>query len=204
MSDQNPYEKLGVSESASFEAIQDARDRRLEELAGNAAQVAAIHAAYDAILMDRLRLRQEGKIKVPDRIRFPEKLTQPSPTAAPTANNTSGGWLSQLIDQPSWVDVAIPGALMTALGAGAFFIPSPAVLQLTMALATGSTLYLIFCKEKKLGRAVLLALGGLVVGFALGMSYMLLYKHLPGLPNYDVFTSLVTFVVLWIVSSFLK
>jgi Protein CHAPERONE-LIKE PROTEIN OF POR1-like len=203
MSDQNPYEKLGISESASFEVIQNARDRRLVEVADNAAQVAAVHAAYDAILMDRLRLRQEGKIKVPDRIRFPEKLAQPAPTAVPSSSST-GGWLAKLIDRPTWIDLAIPAAIMTGLGAGAVLIASPAVLQLTMALATGSTLYLIFRKEKKLGRAVLLALGGLFVGFALGMSYGLLRNQVPGLPSYDVFTSLVTFVVLWLVSSFLK
>ncbi len=205
MSDQNPYEKLGVSESESFEAIQDARDRRLEELAGNAAQVAAVHAAYDAILMDRLRLRQEGKIKVPDRIRFPEKLAQPTPSSAPLTNSGGSGWLNQLMDQPGWVDLALPGAIMIMLGAGAIIIPSPAILQLTMALATGSTLYLLYCKEKKLGRAVLLGVGGLMVGFTLGyLFYGLLYKQVPGLPNYEVFTSLVTFVVLWVVSSFLK
>jgi DnaJ-domain-containing protein 1 len=31
MSDQNPYKKLGVSEDASFDEIQDARNRLLEQ-----------------------------------------------------------------------------------------------------------------------------------------------------------------------------
>jgi hypothetical protein len=204
MSDQNPYETLGISESASFETIQAARDRRLEEFVGNTAQVAAVHTAYDAILMDRLRLRQEGKIKVPDRIRFPEKLVQPTPSAFPASSSLSSGWLQQLIDQPTWVDVVLPASIMTVLGAGVVLINSPAILQLAMALATGSTLYLVFRKEKKVGRAVLLGVGGLVVGFALSALLYPLAKQMPGLQNPEVFTSLVTFLVLWIVSSFLK
>lgn len=208
MSDQNPYEQLGVSESASFEAIQTARDRRLAELEGNAPQVAAIHAAYDTILMDRLRLRQEGKIKVPDRIRFPEKLMQPTPSAAPTAKYAPAGWLEGIVDRPGLVEVAVPGAIMSVLGASVLWLASPAILQFAMAMATGSTLYLVFRKENKLGRAVLFAVLGLVIGFAL--TQLLLYLFLPlklwpGFPlTVDVFQSLVTFVVFWLVSSFLK
>jgi hypothetical protein len=74
MSEQSPYEKLGVSEEASFDEIQDVRNRLLQQYSGDSKRVEVIEAAYDAILMDRLRMRQEGKIKVPERIRFPERL----------------------------------------------------------------------------------------------------------------------------------
>jgi len=59
MSDQSPYEKLGVSEDASFDEIQDARNRLFEQYSGDSKSVEIIEAAYDAILMDRLRMRQE-------------------------------------------------------------------------------------------------------------------------------------------------
>ncbi|WP_017804012.1 CPP1-like family protein, partial [Nodularia spumigena] len=84
MSDQNPYEKLGVSEDASFDEIQDARNRQLEQYNGDAKSLELIEVAYDAILMDRLRMRQEGKIKVPERIRFPELRVQLPAKDSPT------------------------------------------------------------------------------------------------------------------------
>jgi Protein CHAPERONE-LIKE PROTEIN OF POR1-like len=206
MSDQNPYEKLGVSEGASFEAIQAARDRRLQEHDGNASQVAAVQAAYDQILMERLRLRQEGKIKVPDRIRFPEKLAQPAPGTISPSSETNPGWLGKLRDRPTLMDVALPTAIMAVLAAGIILIPSPAVLQLAMALGTGSALYLVFRKERKFGRAVLLSLGGLVLGFSVGYgAYALLASNkVLGLESMNVVISLVTFFILWAVSSFFK
>ena len=52
MSDQNPYTRLDLPEDASFEEIQNARDRLIERDEQNRQD---IEAAYDAILMDRLR-----------------------------------------------------------------------------------------------------------------------------------------------------
>lgn len=117
MSAQSPYEKLGVSEGATFEEIQTARARLVEELAGDQRKISEVEAAYDSVLMERLRLRQEGKIKVPDRIRFPEKLAQPAPTETPAPTAKSGQWLKNLIDQPSAQDIAFPGVGMAGLGA---------------------------------------------------------------------------------------
>ena len=205
MSAQSPYEKLGVSEDASFEEIQSARVRLVEELSGDPRKVAEVEAAYDSLLMERLRLRQEGKIKVPDRIRFPEKLATPAPSETPAPAAQSSQWLKKLIDQPSTADIALPAAIMTGLGALVFFYPDPSVLQIGMAIATGSSLYFIYRKERKLGRAVLLGIGGLIVGFALGgIFYTLLQPHVPGLPSSEVFISLVTFIILWAFSSFTK
>jgi hypothetical protein len=77
MSEQNPYEQLGVTEESSFEEIQEAKQRLVQQYQNDSKIVELIEAAYDSVLMDRLRMRQEGRIKVPDRIRFPERLTIP-------------------------------------------------------------------------------------------------------------------------------
>jgi uncharacterized membrane protein YfcA len=152
-----------------------------------------------------LRLRQEGKIKVPDRIRFPEKLVQPAPAEAPTATTKSTQWLKSLIDQPTGKDIAFPGVAMAGLGALVYAYPTDQVLQIAMALATGTTLYFIYRKERKLGRSVLLGVAGLLLGFSLGgIAYTLLLPYLPMLPPNEIVISLVTFLVLWLVSSFTK
>ncbi|MCJ8282426.1 MAG: CPP1-like family protein, partial [Rivularia sp. ALOHA_DT_140] len=93
MSDQNPYEKLGVSEDASFEEIQDTRDRLVEQYSSDGQRLEMIEAAYDAVLMDRLRMRQEGKIKVHERIRIPERREQVAPDLAPVPKKQSPPWL---------------------------------------------------------------------------------------------------------------
>jgi hypothetical protein len=203
MSD-SPYEKLGVPEGSSFEEIQSARTRLVAELAGDQRKISEIEAAYDAVLMDRLRLRQEGKIKVPEGIRFPEKAAPAAPLQAP-APAKSSQWLQNFVDTPSSVDIALPGGILAAMGTAVCFYPVDSVLQVAMAIATGSTLYFIYRKEQKLGRAVLLGVGGLVLGFAIGgLLYGLLLPHVPGLPRDDVFISLVTFLILWLIGSFTK
>jgi len=109
MSDQNPYEKLGVSEDARFEENQDTRDRLVEQYSSDGQRLEMIEAAYDAVLMDRLRMRQEGKIKVPERIRFPERREQVAPDLAPVPKKQSPPWLQRMIDKPSTLDVVLPG-----------------------------------------------------------------------------------------------
>ena len=65
MSEQNPYEQLGVTENSSFEEIQAAKKRLYDRHGNDSTVLEEVEIAYDSIIMDRLRLRQEGKIKVP-------------------------------------------------------------------------------------------------------------------------------------------
>lgn len=205
MSDRNPYEKLGVQEGATFEEIQSAKKRLLTEFADDQKKLTEIEMAYDAVLMERLKMRQEGKIPVPDRIRFPEKLAQAKPSSAPAPSKGSSQWLNNLVDAPAAKEIALPAGIQLALGGAVFFYPQDAALQLAMAISVASTLYFIYRKERKLGRSVLLGLGGLILGFVVGgLLEGVLRSQIPGLPSADVVVSLVTFFVLWLFSSFLK
>ena len=208
MSSQNSYEQLGVTEASSFEEIQDARNRLFAQHQGDQKQLESIEAAYDAVLMDRLRLRQEGKIKVPDRIRFPEKVVPP-PSSQPSVPVTQGpAWLQRLIDTPSRSDVLIPAGVLTALSAWVIIAPTANGVQLALILGMGASFYFVYRKERKLGRTVLLGLAGLVAGFLLGGALGGLL-HLPTQVasvtiTLNAFVSAVTFFVLWLISSFLR
>lgn len=201
MSDQNHYEKLGVDENSSFEEIQDARNRLVEEYGSDRRQVEAIESAYDAILMDRLRLRQEGKIKVPDRIRFPERQAEPPPEPIPQIAKSTPDWLQRFVDTPSRADVLLPAGLF--LTTGLLSVSSP---PLALALGVGFNLYFLNRKERKFGRSLLLTLAGLVVGVFLGLQLgHLLQPQLAALTiAADTFAALVTFLLLWLISSFLR
>ncbi|MBW4689651.1 MAG: CPP1-like family protein [Komarekiella atlantica HA4396-MV6] len=206
MSDQNPYEKLGVSEEASFDEIQDARNRLFEQHSGDAKRLEIIEAAYDAILMDRLRMRQEGKIKVPERIRFPELRVQSPPKESPTPREQSPAWLQRMLDQPTPADVLLPGAWYLGLSAVSVFYPEAGdqVLQLALVVGVGVSIYFLNRKEGKFGRAVLFTLICLIVGLiAGGLVASWLISQTPFITS-NQFSTVLTFILLWLVSSFLR
>lgn len=201
MSEINPYEQLGIERNASFDEVQEARNRLLQQCGGDHQRQQLIEAAYDAILMERLRLRQEGKIKVPERIRFPEKLVPP-PAAAPSPVKQSPEWLQKLLDKPQPTDILLPAGVFLVLSVISLMATATSsLLQLALALGVGASLYFLNRKERKFGRAVLLTLTGLIGGLVLGGLLSQLGKS--GLSE-EKFITLVTFVVLWLVSSFLK
>lgn len=204
MSEQNPYEQLGVTESSSFDEIQAAKNRLFAEFEGDAEQLKVIEAAYDAVLMDRLKMRQEGKIKVPDGIRFAERKVEPAPSTSPTSKTQKPAWLERLIDTPSQVDIWQSAGVMSALVAIAIFVPT--AVQLTLILGVGSTFYFLFRKERKFGRSILLSFAGLILGLILGgLIFGGLAPYLPGVAlTMEAFASAITFILLWAVSSFLR
>lgn len=201
MEDMSHYKRLGVDETASFEEIQAAKVRLAQEHEGDSRTLEAIEASYDAILMDRLRQRQEGKIKVPDRIRFPERAAEPPPDFAPAAPNSSPNWLQQWIDTPSRADILWPGGLL--LGAGLLSLSSP---SLALALGVGVSIFFLNRKEHKFGRAFLLSLAGLLLGVLLGMA--LVEAIAPQLAQINLSESsaaaLIALFIFWLISSFLR
>jgi Protein CHAPERONE-LIKE PROTEIN OF POR1-like len=209
MSEQNPYAKLEVPEDASFEEIQGARDRLVECHSNDERARQEIEAAYDAVLMDRLRKRQEGKITVPEGIRFAEKLAEKSSKAAAFVKTPeSPAWLQQTLDQPNMTDVLVSAGFFTTLGTIAVLNPSPNPskpedsLAFLVALGVGFTMYWLNRKEQRLGRAFLLTLGTLVFGGLLAI-FALQFVPALGLPSATIAT-LIIFVLFWLVSTFLR
>ncbi len=208
MSEQNPYEQLGVTEEASFEEIQEAKQRLSQQYQNDGKILESIEAAYDAVIMDRLRMRQEGKIKVPDRIRFPERLAPPPVESPPISLGKSPSWLQRTIDTPSARDIWLPASIYAALGGITLLVNDPQGSLSSMLLAFGvfANLYFFNRKEGRFGRALLFTLGGLIVGVAIGAGLTALATGANvSLPlNSRQINSLTTFLILWIISSFLR
>ncbi len=207
MSQQSPYEQLGVAEDATFEEIQAAKQRVIAQLGDDRQLQDNIEAAYDAILMQRLKLRQQGKIKVPDGIRFPEKLPTVIPKFPSLTTANSPSWLSDTFERPSQSQVLTTSGVYAVLS-GAALVPSIADtgLPTLIAIGAGFSLYFINQKQHRFKRALLGSFLALLVGTAIAV-LLVEYAHLPveqiGIPG-SVFAGLLTFVMLWIVSSFTK
>ena len=204
MSQQNPYELLGVRDNASFDEIQSAKKRICEENKNDAQIIEQIEAAYDAVIMERLKLRQDGKIKVPEKIRFPErnKVETVTPHQAPMIN--SPNWLQNLMDNPPQGDILPPTGIFLGLAILSFFASN---LPLFMALGFTANVYFLTRKENRFGRSLLITIITLVVGIGLGAALTASLASSGVNLNPDQINETnasLTFLLFWITSCFLR
>ena len=208
MSEQNPYEQLGVTENSSFEEIQAAKKRLDDRHSNDSAVLEEVEIAYDSIIMDRLRLRQEGKIKVPEKIRFPERNASKTLKVPQITKPDSAAWLQDLIDTPSQADILWPTGIFLTLSAIAVFSQNTggSILPLLMALGFIANIYFLNRKEGRSGRAFLISFITLFAGIALGtgLANLLLGQGGVTVLGEDQFASAVTFCLFWLVSCFLR
>lgn len=208
MSEQSPYEQLGVTEESSFEEIQDAKQRLMQQHQDDSKLLEKIEAAYDAVIMDRLRLRQEGKIKVPERIRFPERGSEAPTSIKSLSIERSPSWLQKLIDRPSALELGQSAGVFGVLAMITLLVKEQgsSLLSLFLALGVFANIYFLNRKERKFGRAILITFFGLLMGIGLGVGIASgLEAAKIVLPIVDQqFYALITFFFLWLISSFLR
>ncbi len=77
--DPSPYDRLGVAPDAGFDAVQTAKLERLAEVGDDPIARARIEAAYDAVLMERLKERQQGKVSTAARSASVREQATPPP-----------------------------------------------------------------------------------------------------------------------------
>jgi hypothetical protein len=201
MSNFDPYSELGVTESASFEEVRSARDRLLSDAEGDEVRQQQIEAAYDAVLMDRLRARKEGRIAVPDRIRYPEKLPS-NPIANLRASASAGtpSWLSRSLYTPSTQEILISGAVFAGLWLATLLLPNASTTWLAIALLV--CIYYINRNGRRFGMAVLFTFLALSIGLLLAfVLYQIPALQFAGFPN--SVSLLVTLLLMWFAATFL-
>jgi len=195
-----------------LEEIQAAKRRLFEQHNNDSAVIEKVEIAYDSIIMDRLRLRQEGKIKVPEKIRFPERTIEKSFKVPQIVKDDSAAWLQELIDTPSQADILWPTGIFLTLAAIAVFSQSAqnpqnigaSVVPLLMALGFIANIYFLNRKEGRSSRAFLMSFITLFAGIAIGTGLAKLLFGQGSVLNIDQFASAVTFCLFWLVSCFLR
>ena len=177
----DPYAKLGVTPSSGFEAVQQARERCLENAAGDPQERARVEAAYDAVLMARLRNRQDGQVsQAAASASAREQASGQVPVASPKPGvgvlqkirlNLPDPALSFSGLTPQW-SLAEGTGLIVRLATGgiclALLLFSPGSSQLVLAIAVIGS----FLSSVRRGRRALPALGWtlltLIVGVLIG------------------------------------
>ncbi|MDJ0647099.1 MAG: CPP1-like family protein [Xenococcaceae cyanobacterium MO_188.B19] len=207
MSENNPYEILGVTENASFEEIQAAKQRISKQYSEDNKMVERVETAYDSIIMERLRLRQEGKIKVPERIRFPERSVELPAPKTPILRQNTTNWWQQLVDNPSQREILIPTGVFLSLAIITVISLNNnnySSLSLLMGLGFMSSLYFLNRKEKRFGRSLLISLVALLGGVGLGAAIAGTLKGSGVFISTEQVGSAVTFTLFWFASCFLR
>ena len=215
----DPYSRLGLSAGASFESVQSARQRCLAEAGDDPQEKARIEAAYDAVLMARLRDRQDGQLSqaaasasareqvsgvdapatslpgVGVLQRFRSNLPDPSQSLSGLAPQSS------LVEGQGRIVRLIAGALALL-----FLLFSPSSSQLVLSLAVIGS----FLSHVRRGRRALPSIGWslttLLLGLLLGAVITTLLPAGAGLPliaQQDQLQALPAVLLLWLASLFL-
>ena len=194
----SPYERLGIGPEASFDAVQAAKQQRLEEVGDDPQARARIEAAYDSVLMDRLKERQQGKVSSAALNASEREAARPSVKVPPARPSLASLPSLPSLPKPSW---SVPSLSLPTLGlaqgpqrwlplaAGVAMLGLLLVLpasnaELVLALATVLSVVSLQRRTSRLlpaaGWSVLLLSVGLLLG---GLMLRLLDPALPlGLP----------------------
>ncbi|MCP9836737.1 CPP1-like family protein [Cyanobium sp. N.Huapi 1H5] len=174
----DPYERLGVAPDASFDNVQEAKLARLQEAGDDPMVRSRIEAAYDAVLMDRLKERQQGRVSSAARSASQREQASPPPSRPALSALPS---LPQLppsrLPRPSfslprlqlasgrdlWFPLGADGVLLVLL----VLMPGAAP-ELLTALATGVTLLNLQRRNGRFLAAVGWSFALLCVGLVLG------------------------------------
>ena len=174
----DPYQRLGVAPDASFDTVQEAKLARLDEAGDDPLVRSRIEAAYDAVLMDRLKERQQGRVSSAARSASQREQASPPPSRPALSALPS---LPQLppsrLPRPSfslpqlqlatgrdlWFPIAADGVLLVLL----VLMPGAAP-ELLTALATGVTLLNLQRRHGRFLAAVGWSFALLCVGLVLG------------------------------------
>ncbi|CAK23917.1 CPP1-like family protein [Synechococcus sp. CS-197] len=186
---QDPYQQLQIRSDASFDEVQRARDRVLKTCGEDAVARAKVEAAYDAVLMDRLRDRQSGRLSAEAATASRMEREQGEGAASQTSNGPAAlltRFRNFSLPAPSLKGSAVVPDLTLVQGQGLVVRLSLGALALLLLLFAPQTIELLlalgtiglFMSQIRRGRrplgslgwSVLLLILGLVVGALLSVA----------------------------------
>ncbi|KAI4330369.1 hypothetical protein MLD38_028663 [Melastoma candidum] len=189
----DPYKRLGISREASEDEIQAARNFLIQKYAGHKASVDAIESAHDKIIMQKLYERRNPKIDVQKKVRV---VTQ-SPVVQAVLSR---------FQNPSTKFIVKTMLTFLVLAVLTVLFPTEEGPTLQVAISLIATMYFIHERLKSKWRAFFYGVGAFAFSWLLGTFLMVsvIPPLIKGLRGFEVTTSLITYVLLWISSTYLK
>ena len=171
----DPFARLGIAPGDSFEQVQAARERCLNQTGDDPQAKARVEAAYDAVLMSRLRERQQGQVSAaaasasereesgvasaPSQVvGVLQGLRTRLPQSSPSLSGLAPTW--SLVEGQGLIVRLVLGGLALVL-----LLVSPGSSQLVLALGLIGT----FLSQVRRGRQPLPSLGWSILGVGAGL-----------------------------------
>ncbi|KAL3527180.1 hypothetical protein ACH5RR_011836 [Cinchona calisaya] len=189
----DPYKRLGISREASEDEIQSARNFLIQRYAGHKPSVDAIESAHDKIIMQKFYERKNPKINIKKKVR---EVTQSRYVQAVTSRFRT----------PSTSVIIKTSIAFLVLAALTVLFPTEEGPTLQVAISLIITMYFIYDRLKSKLWAFLYGAGTFIISWLVGT--FLMVSVIPpifnGLRSLEVTTSLITYVFLWVSSTYLK
>ncbi|XP_008241788.1 PREDICTED: protein CHAPERONE-LIKE PROTEIN OF POR1, chloroplastic isoform X1 [Prunus mume] len=189
----DPYKRLGISREASEDEIQGARNFLIRQYAGHKPSVDAIESAHDKIIMQQFYDRKNPKID------FKKKVREVHQSRIVQA-------VRNRFRTPSTKFIIKTSIAFVVLGALTVLFPTEEGPTLQVAISLLATIYFVYDRLKSKLRAVLYSAGAFVFSWLVGTFLMVsvIPPILKGPRSFEVTTSLITYVLLWVSSTYLK
>ncbi|CAI9110892.1 OLC1v1010989C1 [Oldenlandia corymbosa var. corymbosa] len=189
----DPYKRLGISREANEDEIQDARNFLIQRYAGHKPSVDAIESAHDKIIMQKFYERKNPKINIKKKVR---EVTQHKYVQAVTSRFRT----------PQTNVIIKTSIAFVILGALTLLFPTEEGPTLQVAISLIMTMYFINDRLKDKLRAFLYGAGTFILSWLVGTFLMVsvIPPLIKGLRSLEVSTSLITYVFLWISSTYLR
>ncbi|KAG8373248.1 hypothetical protein BUALT_Bualt11G0004200 [Buddleja alternifolia] len=189
----DPYKRLGISKEASEDEIQAARNFLIQTYGGHKPSVDAIESAHDKIIMQQFYERKNPKINVKKKVR---EVTQSRYVQAVTSRFRT----------PSTNVILKTSIAFIVLGVLTVLFPTEEGPTLQVAISLMATMYFIYDRLKSKLQAFLYGAGAFVVSWLLGTFLMVsvMPPILKGPTSLEVMTSLISYIILWVSSTYLR
>ncbi|GLU19806.1 hypothetical protein SLE2022_360330 [Rubroshorea leprosula] len=189
----DPYKRLGISREASEDEIQAARNFLISKYGGHKPSVDAIESAHDKIIMQKFYERKNPKIDIKKKVR---EVNQSRFVQAVTSR----------FQTPATKFIIKSSIAFIVLGVLTVLFPTEDGPTVQVALSLMATIYFIHERLKSKIRALLYGAGAFALSWFVGTFLVIsvIPPIIKGLRGFEVTTSLVTYILLWVSSTYLK
>lgn len=188
----DPYKRLGINKEASEDEIQSARNFLVQRYAGHKPSVDAIESAHDKIIMQKFYERRKPKLNVKKKVR----------------DMTQSKFVQAVISRfhtPSRSVIIRTAISFVVLGGLTVLFPTEEGPTLQVAISLILTVYFIYDRLKSTLWALLYGIGTFILSWLLGTFLMVsvIPPILKGPTSLEVTTSLISYLFLWVASTYL-